>query len=144
MFAVLAAHRDICSAGAICEALRLRFCLPHCNSDWSTMAAWVRYSRGRLVYTGRITRAPFAGWVKTEEGQAAVKQAAARIRFSLLGKTRAATRRLWRQLADAARDPGVVDAIDVEVQAYPPRLGELAFAEGLPPWRLGFRALGLG
>src|SRR3979490_64551 len=114
MFAVPAAHRDICWTGASFEALRLRFCLPHCNSDCSTMAAWVRYSRGRLVYTGRITRAPFAAWMKTEEGQASVNLAAARIRFSLLGKTRAAARRLWRQLADTARDPGVVDAIDVE------------------------------
>jgi hypothetical protein len=105
------------------------------------MAAWVRYSRGRLVYTGRITRAPFAAWMKTEEGQAAVKQAAARIRFSLLGKTRAAARRLWRQLADTARDPGVVDAIDVEVQAYLQRLGELAFAEGLPRCGVDLRRL---
>ena len=105
------------------------------------MAAWVRCSRGRLVYTGRITRAPFAAWATTDEGQAAVNQAAARIRFSLLGKTRAAARRLWRQLADTASDPAVVDAIDREVQAYLQRLGELAFAEGLPRCGVDLRRL---
>lgn len=105
------------------------------------MAAWVRCSRGRLVYAGRITRAPFVAWTQTEEGRAAVKQVAARIRFSLLGKTRAAIRRLWRQLADAADDPGVVEAIELEVEAYLQRLGELVFAEGLPRGGVDLRRL---
>ena len=105
------------------------------------MAAWVRRSCGRLVYTGRITRGPFTAWTQTEEGQAAVKQIAARIRFSFLGKTRAAVRRLWRQLAGAARDPAVVAALDLEVQAYLQRLGELAFAEGLPRCGVDLRRL---
>jgi hypothetical protein len=105
------------------------------------MAAWVRCSRGRLVYTGRITRGPFVAWTATEEGQAAVKQVAARIRFSLLGKTRAAVGCLWRQLADTARDAAVADAVELEVQAYLPRLGELAFAEGLPRGGVDLRRL---
>jgi hypothetical protein len=105
------------------------------------MAAWVRFSRGRLVYTGRITRAPFVAWTETEEGGAAVRQAAAHIRFSLLGKTRAAVRHLWRQLADAAGDPAVVNAIELELQAYFQRLGELAFAEGLPRCGVDLRRL---
>jgi hypothetical protein len=105
------------------------------------MAAWVRCSRGRLVYTGRITRGPFIAWSQTAEGHAAVKQVAARIRFSFLGKMRAAARRLWRQLAATAADPAVVDAIEREVQAYLQRLGQLAFAEGLPRCGVDLRRL---
>ncbi len=105
------------------------------------MAGWVRYSRGRLVYAGRITRGPFTAWTQTEEGHAVVKQAAARIRFSLLGKTRAAVRRLWRQLADTAGDSAVADAIELEVQTYLKRLGELVFAEGLPRCGVDLRRL---
>jgi len=105
------------------------------------MAAGVRYSRGRLVYTGRVARGPFVAWTETEEGRAVVKQVAARIRFSLLGKTRAAVRRLWLQLSDTAGDPAVADAIDLEVQAYLQRLGELAFAEGLPRCGVDLRRL---
>jgi hypothetical protein len=105
------------------------------------MGAWVRWRRGRLVYTGRITRGPFAAWTQTEEGHTAVKQVATRIRFSLLGKTRAAARRLWRQLTDAAREPAVVDAIELEVEAYIQRLGGLAFAEGLPRGGVDLRRL---
>jgi hypothetical protein len=96
------------------------------------MAAWVRCSRGRLLYDGRITRAPFAAWIKTDEGQAAVARAASRIRFSLLGKPRAAARRLWRELAGMAGNSEVVAAIELEAQAYLQRLAELAFADGLP------------
>jgi hypothetical protein len=105
------------------------------------MAAWVRYSRGRLEYSGRITRAPFAAWARTDEGYAAIDAAARRIRFSFLGKRRSAARRLWRQLADAARNGSVAAAIAVEVQAYLHRLGELAFAEGLPHSGVDLRRL---
>jgi len=105
------------------------------------MAGWVRCSRGRLVYTGRITRAPFAAWSQTGEGRAVVEQVAARIRFSLLGKTRAAARRLWQQLAAALRDPAVAAAIEREVQAYLQRLGQLAFADGLPRCGVELRRL---
>ena len=105
------------------------------------MAAWVRYSRGRLVYTGRITRGPFAAWTQTPEGREAVQQVAARIRFSFLGKTRAAAGRLWRQLAATAGDPAVVDAVEREVEAYLQRLGQLAFAEGLPRCGVDLRRL---
>jgi len=105
------------------------------------MAAWIRCSRGRLVYTGRITRAPLTAWTKTPEGHGALMKAASRIRFSFIGKTRAAARRLWRQLVDATSDSGVADAIDLEVQAYLPRLGEMAFMEGLPRGGIDLRRL---
>lgn len=105
------------------------------------MAAWVRYSRGRLVYTGRIPRATFAAWTKTRAGHAVIEQTASRIRFSLLGKARSAVRRLWRQLASVARDADVVDAIELEIQGYLRRLGQLAFADGLPRGGVELRRL---
>jgi hypothetical protein len=105
------------------------------------MGAWVRCSRGQLVYTGRISRAPFDAWATTETGRAAVDETASLIRFSLLGKTRAAARRLWRQLAAMARDTAVVTTIELEVQAYLQRLSELAFADGLPRGGVELRRL---
>jgi hypothetical protein len=96
------------------------------------MGAWVRYSRERLTYTGRISRAPFTAWMQTSEGRATVDEAASGIGFALFGKTRAAGRRLWRQLADAARDGAVVEAVQIELQTYLKRLGALAYSDGLP------------
>jgi hypothetical protein len=99
---------------------------------FNIMAAWIRCAQGRLEYAGRITRAPFAVWAATEAGRGAIEKTASRIRFSLLGKKRSAARRLWRQLAAAAREPAVANDIQLEVSAYLRRLGELAFADGLP------------
>jgi hypothetical protein len=79
----------------------------------------------------------------TEEGRAAVDDAASRTRFSFLGRARSASRRLWRQLVDAVRDDGVVNAIAIETQAYLPRLGGLAFAVGLPRGSVELRRLGV-
>ena len=105
------------------------------------MAAWIRCARGGLKYTGRVTRAPFFAWTTTQQGRAVVDEAAARIRFSLLGKRRAASRRLWRQLVDAVRDDAVVNAIAIETNAYLQHLGELAYADGLPRGSAGLRRL---
>ena len=96
------------------------------------MAAWIRCSRGRLKYTGRITRAPFSAWTTTEEGRAAIDEAAGRIRFSFFGKRRSAGRRLWRQLVNAVRDDAIATAIAVETGSYMQRLSDLAYADGLP------------
>ena len=96
------------------------------------MRLWVRYSRGRVTYTGRITPGPFIAWAGTPEGRAVIDPLASRIRFSLLGKTRAARRRLWRQLAAMARDESVVAAVQREAQAYLERLSNFAYADGLP------------
>jgi hypothetical protein len=95
------------------------------------MAAWVRFSRGRLVY-GRVTRAPFARWTTRPEAQPVIAEAASHTRFSLIGRKRSATRRLWRQLAEVAHDEAVVRIIEEEAAAYLVRLGQLAFADALP------------
>ena len=95
-------------------------------------SAWVRCSRGRLTYAGRITRAPFLAWASTPEGRAEIDKVAARIGFSLLGRSRAARRRLWRQLEAAARDEAVIAAIQSEIDVYLARLGQLAYSSGLP------------
>ena len=94
------------------------------------MNTWVRYRRGRAWYTGGITRAPFVAWLATPEGRATVDEAAGHARFAFLARTRA-TRRLWRRLAAAARNPDVIVAVQSEMDAYLGRLQEFAYAEGL-------------
>jgi hypothetical protein len=96
-----------------------------------TMGAWLRYRRGRVVYGGRIARAPFAAWLTTPEGGAVLDEAAACLRLRFLARARAA-RRLWRRLAAAARDTEAVAIIQSEMDAYPGRIQELAYADGLP------------
>src|SRR5439155_6982087 len=96
------------------------------------MAAWIRLRGERLTYVGRISRGPFDAWTATPEGSAAIAAAAAHVRFSLLGKHRAARSRLWRELANAATDESVATAIQDEADRYLARLNQLAYAEGLP------------
>jgi len=95
------------------------------------VAGWVRCSRGRPTYS-RITRAPFTAWADTPPGRAVVAAVAGQIRFSLLGKERAARRRLWRGLAGAARDERIAAVLRTEVDAYLGRLSQLAYGDGLP------------
>jgi len=96
------------------------------------MPAWIRLRGGRLAYAGRITRRPFETWTHTAEGTAAIAAQAAHVRFSLLGKHRAARSRMWRELANAAADESVAGAIQEEADRYLARLTQLAYAEGLP------------
>jgi hypothetical protein len=96
------------------------------------MPAWVSYTRKRFAYTGRITRAPFTAWTETTRGRAAVEEVAAAIRLAPFGRTWAARRRLWRQLATAARAEAVVEAIQTEAELYLGRLGGLVYSDGLP------------
>ena len=105
------------------------------------MAAWVRYSRQRFVYTGQISRGPFARWAETRRGLAVVNEVASTIRFALFGKARAARQRLWRSLTAAARDEAVVDIVQAEAQVYLKHLGDLAYSDGLPRDTVHFRRL---
>src|SRR5438094_7886140 len=91
------------------------------------MAGWVRCSGGRLIYS-RITRAPFMAWTDTPRGQALVRSVAQHIRFSLLGKERAARGILWRELAAAIGNEHIITLIRTQVDAYLGRLGAPADA----------------
>jgi hypothetical protein len=95
------------------------------------MGAWVRYSGGRAVYRGRISRGPFAAWARTDEGREVVARLCAHVRIPLLVEMRT-VRRLWRQLAAAASDEGVVNCVQSELDLYLERLQQFAYAEGLP------------
>jgi len=96
------------------------------------MAVWIRWRGGRLTYTGGLSRRPFDAWAQAPEGSAAIAAAAQGIRFSLLGKQRAARRRLWRELSNAALDESVASAVQEEADRYLTRLTQLAYADGLP------------
>jgi hypothetical protein len=96
------------------------------------MAAWIRLRSGCLTYGAGISRRPFDAWTHTPEGTAAIGAQAAHVRFSLLGKHRAARSRMWRELANAAADESVASAIQEEAERYLARLTQLAYAEGLP------------
>jgi hypothetical protein len=96
------------------------------------MGAWVRRRwRGGVRYAGRITRRPLAEWLATPEGRATLDAAASRLRLRLFTRRRAA-RRLWRELAAAARDRSLVAVVQSEIDAYPRRLQDFAHAAGLP------------
>jgi hypothetical protein len=105
------------------------------------MSAWIRYSRQRFIYTGRIGRAPFSRWTQTEEGRATVDELAETIRFALFGRQWAARRRLWRALTAAAGDDTVIDIVRSEAQRYLKHLGDLAYADGLPRETIQLRRL---
>ena len=94
--------------------------------------SWFRVNRGRLAYRGRITREPFTRWTATKDGAAAVARVAAGIRFSLLGRSRAARRRIWRALEGASRVESVATAIGIEATRYMQVLASLSYAEALP------------
>lgn len=94
--------------------------------------AWFRVAKGRLEYRGRITRAPFAEWCATKDGVAAVARAAAGIRFSLLGRERAARRRTWLALEGTARVAEVAAAIRAEAAHYLSIFASLSYADALP------------
>jgi hypothetical protein len=89
------------------------------------MSPWVRYRRGRIRYSGRIARAPFAAWLATPDGCAPLDEATSRIRLPFCARTR------------AARDAAVVATVQSEMDAYLARIRDLAYADGLP--RVGVR-----
>ena len=93
---------------------------------------WFRVSRGRLVYRGHISRQAFARWTTTKEGAETIARLAAGIRFSLLGRTRAAKRRAWRALESATRTAPVLAAIGEEADAYMRACADLSYGDALP------------
>jgi hypothetical protein len=96
------------------------------------MKTLVRSSRGHLRYTGRITREAFAVWADSDSGRKVLEDVAARVRFSLFGRTRAARKKTWRELVEAARSKTVGLVLQHETDAYLSRLDTFVYADGLP------------
>jgi len=92
----------------------------------------IRYSRGRVRYTGRIDHASFVAWCESSDGRSVLDPIVATIGFALFGKARAARRRLWRALTGAARSATVVAAVQREIDSYLARLDTLVYAQDLP------------
>jgi hypothetical protein len=101
----------------------------------------VRSSRGQLKYTGRIAPESFAIWADSPAGRSAVEQLAARTGFTLFGRQRAARKRTWRQLTEAARTEAVGVALQHEVDAYLSRLDTFVYADSLPYITVDLRRL---
>jgi hypothetical protein len=101
----------------------------------------VRYSRGRVRYTGRIARAAFVAWSDSSDGRSMLDPITSRMRFAPFGKARAARRRVWRELIQAARSDTVVGALQREIDAYLARLDTLAHARDLPCVGIDLRRL---
>jgi len=99
---------------------------------FQSLSAWIAWSRGRLVYDKRITPARFHDWIDSKSGRATVAALAANIRFAPFGRMRAARRRLWSEIAAAARDEAACAAIQREIDGYLDTICDLAFGEGLP------------
>jgi hypothetical protein len=96
------------------------------------MKRTVQYSRGRLRYTGRLDRAAFAAWCQSPDGQPVLQPIISTMRFSLLGKRRAAQRRVWRELTGTVQSRTVAAVLQQQVDAYFSRLSTLVYARDLP------------
>jgi hypothetical protein len=96
------------------------------------MKTLVRYSRGRLLYTGRVAKTSFAEWTDSPPGRPVLERVASGVRFAPLGRAWAARSRMWRQLTSAVGSGTATAAIQRELDAYLARLETLAFASDLP------------
>jgi len=105
------------------------------------MKTLVRYSSGRITFTGGVPHASFAAWAESPAGRPVLEQVQSGIGFALLGRKRAARRSVWRTLKQAARNETVVAAIQREADAYLTRLDRLVYAHDLPRASVGFHRL---
>jgi hypothetical protein len=103
--------------------------------------SWFAVNRGRLVYSGRITRQPFTAWCATSAGRKAIAHVAAGIRFSLFGRARSAQRRVWRSLEDVSRSDAFAKALAAEPDRYLQTLADVCYADALPRVQVGVRRL---
>lgn len=105
------------------------------------IVSWFKTSDGSVRFRGRITSKPLAEWLTTADGSAAVDAVAQSIRFSLLGRTRAAKRRLRRELTTVVADEQVRTVINAAPEHYLTALTELAYAPALPRVVVALRRL---
>lgn len=102
---------------------------------------WFETREERLRYRGRIDRGPFAAWVDTAEGTKAIDAVAARLRFRLFGKRRAARGEVWRALKHAAKREPLRSALQGAADEYGRALGELPYGSGLPRTQVALRRI---
>lgn len=103
--------------------------------------SWFDVADGRLRFTGRITRQPFAEWVRAAEAAPLLEAAGREIKFPVLGRARTARRRLTRTLHDAVAGDCVRSVISGEGDRYLAVWTELAYAPSLPRVRVGLQRL---
>jgi hypothetical protein len=96
------------------------------------MKSPIRYSRGRIRYTGQIDRGAFIAWCESSDGRSVLDPIISTMRFVLFGKARAARRRLWRELTGMARSGPVVAGVQREIDSYLARFETLVYARNLP------------
>ena len=102
---------------------------------------WYKVQEGRVVYTGTPTRDRYAAWIATREGSKAIEAVATTIGFRLFGRVRAARKRVWRELAEAARSEEGKVALQAAADLYVHTISTLAYAQGLPRVAVGLRRL---
>lgn len=102
---------------------------------------WFDIRDERLRYRGRIDRAPFTAWLATPEATKAMDAIAARLRFRLFGKRRAAQRDTWRTLKHAAERDPLRSAMQAAADEYGRALGELPYGAGLPRTQVALRRI---
>lgn len=101
----------------------------------------VRFSSGRLEYTGGIDRAAFLAWAQSADGRAVLEPITSRVRFAMFGRHRVAQRDVWRQLTQAARSDTVAGALQRDLDSYLAHLDSLAYARDLPRVGVDLRRL---
>ena len=103
--------------------------------------SWFEVAEGRLRFRGRISRQPIVEWVGSEQGSVAVAAAASQTGFSLLGRKRAARRRICRELHDTVAGDAMRSIISLEADRYLVAWTELAYAPSLPRLQVGLQRL---
>jgi hypothetical protein len=97
--------------------------------------------RGRLVFRGRISKAPFTAWCATRDGRDAIARAVSRLRLAVFAPSWRARRGLWRQLDAASRSDACTTALAAEAERYLQVLAEISYADALPRAHVAMRRL---
>jgi hypothetical protein len=103
--------------------------------------SWYKVRGGRVVFSGALSREPYAAWIATPEGTRAIEEVAKGIGFRLLGRKRAARSRVWRELAAAAKSDEGRSALEAAADLYAKAISTLAYAQALPRLTVELRRL---
>ena len=103
--------------------------------------SWYKVRDGRAVFSGVLSREPFAAWIATKDGAGAIEAVAKGIGFRLLGRKRAARARIWRELSEAAASEDGRTALQAAADLYVHTISTLAYAQGVPRATVGLRRL---